>query len=311
MVKNSFTELIGNTPILKLNNFKEKYCLKANVLAKLEYFNPAGSVKDRVANALIEDAEQKGFLNKNSVIIEPTSGNTGIGLAAVAACKGYKIILTMPETMSIERRRLLAAYGAELVLTPGAEGMSGAIKKAQELADSMENSFIPGQFDNPANPNAHYNTTGPEIFEQTNGDVDIFISGVGTGGTITGVGRYLKENKKDVKIIAVEPESSPVLSKGEKGPHKIQGIGAGFVPKVLDTDVYDEVIAIPDDEALKTGSEIVRFEGILVGISSGAALWAAKKVALRPENEGKNIVVLLPDTGERYLSSEMFSTDNK
>jgi cysteine synthase A len=309
MVKNSFTELIGNTPILKLNNFKEKYCLKANVLAKLEYFNPAGSVKDRVANALIEDAEQKGFLNKNSVIIEPTSGNTGIGLAAVAACKGYKIILTMPETMSIERRRLLAAYGAELVLTPGAEGMSGAIKKAQELADSMENSFIPGQFDNPANPNAHYNTTGPEIFEQTNGDVDIFIAGVGTGGTITGVGRYLKENKKDVKIIAVEPESSPVLSKGEKGPHKIQGIGAGFVPKVLDTDVYDEVIAVPDDEALKTGSEIVRFEGILVGISSGAALWAAKKVALRPENEGKNIVVLLPDTGERYLSSEMFSTD--
>lgn len=311
MVKNSFTELIGNTPILKLNNFKEKYCLKANVLAKLEYFNPAGSVKDRVANALIKDAEQKGFLNKNSVIIEPTSGNTGIGLAAVAACKGYKIILTMPETMSIERRRLLAAYGAELVLTPGAEGMSGAIKKAQELADSMENSFIPGQFDNPANPNAHYNTTGPEIFEQTNGDVDIFISGVGTGGTITGVGRYLKENKKDVKIIAVEPESSPVLSKGEKGPHKIQGIGAGFVPKVLDTDVYDEVIAVPDDEALKTGSEIVRFEGILVGISSGAALWAAKKVALRPENEGKNIVVLLPDTGERYLSSEMFSTNNK
>ena len=309
MVKNSFTELIGNTPILKLNNFKEKYCLKSNVLAKLEYFNPAGSVKDRVANALIEDAEQKGFLNKNSVIIEPTSGNTGIGLAAVAACKGYKIILTMPETMSIERRRLLAAYGAELVLTPGAEGMSGAIKKAQELADSMENSFIPGQFDNPANPNAHYNTTGPEIFEQTNGDVDIFISGVGTGGTITGVGRYLKENKKDVNIIAVEPESSPVLSKGEKGPHKIQGIGAGFVPKVLDTDVYDEVIAVPDDEALKTGSEIVRFEGILVGISSGAALWAAKKVALRPENEGKNIVVLLPDTGERYLSSEMFSTD--
>lgn len=309
MVKNSFTELIGNTPILKLNNFKEKYCLKANVLAKLEYFNPAGSVKDRVANALIEDAEQKGFLNKNSVIIEPTSGNTGIGLAAVAACKGYKIILTMPETMSIERRRLLAAYGAELVLTPGAEGMSGAIKKAQELADSMENSFIPGQFDNPANPNAHYNTTGPEIFEQTNGDVDIFIAGVGTGGTITGVGRYLKENKKDVKIIAVEPESSPVLSNGEKGPHKIQGIGAGFVPKVLDTDVYDEVIAVPDDEALKTGSEIVRLEGILVGISSGAALWAAKKVALRPENEGKNIVVLLPDTGERYLSSEMFSTD--
>lgn len=309
MVKDSFTELIGNTPILKLNNFKEKYCLKANVLAKLEYFNPAGSVKDRVANALIKDAEQKGFLNKNSVIIEPTSGNTGIGLAAVAACKGYKIILTMPETMSIERRRLLAAYGAELVLTPGAEGMSGAIKKAQELADSMENSFIPGQFDNPANPNAHYNTTGPEIFEQTNGDVDIFIAGVGTGGTITGVGRYLKENKKDVKIIAVEPESSPVLSKGEKGPHKIQGIGAGFVPKVLDTDVYDEVIAVPDDEALKTGSEIVRFEGILVGISSGAALWAAKKVALRPENEGKNIVVLLPDTGERYLSSEMFSTD--
>ncbi len=311
MVKNSFTELIGNTPILKLNNFKEKYCLKSNVLAKLEYFNPAGSVKDRVANALIEDAEQKGFLNKNSVIIEPTSGNTGIGLAAVAACKGYKIILTMPETMSIERRRLLAAYGAELVLTPGAEGMSGAIKKAQELADSMENSFIPGQFDNPANPNAHYNMTGPEIFEQTNGDVDIFISGVGTGGTITGVGRYLKENKKDVKIIAVEPESSPFLSKGEKGPHKIQGIGAGFVPKVLDTDVYDEVIAVPDDEALKTGSEIVRLEGILVGISSGAALWAAKKVALRPENEGKNIVVLLPDTGERYLSSEMFSTDNK
>lgn len=309
MVKDSFTELIGNTPILKLNNFKEKYCLKANVLAKLEYFNPAGSVKDRVANALIKDAEQKGFLNKNSVIIEPTSGNTGIGLAAVAACKGYKIILTMPETMSIERRRLLAAYGAELVLTPGAEGMSGAIKKAQELADSMENSFIPGQFDNPANPNAHYNTTGPEIFEQTNGDVDIFIAGVGTGGTITGVGRYLKENKKDVKIIAVEPESSPVLSKGEKGPHKIQGIGAGFVPKVLDTDVYDEVIAVPDDEALKTGSEIVRLEGILVGISSGAALWAAKKVALRPENEGKNIVVLLPDTGERYLSSEMFSTD--
>lgn len=311
MVKDSFTELIGNTPILKLNNFKEKYCLKANVLAKLEYFNPAGSVKDRVANALIKDAEQKGFLNKNSVIIEPTSGNTGIGLAAVAACKGYKIILTMPETMSIERRRLLAAYGAELVLTPGAEGMSGAIKKAQELADSMENSFIPGQFDNPANPNAHYNTTGPEIFEQTNGDVDIFIAGVGTGGTITGVGRYLKENKKDVKIIAVEPESSPVLSKGEKGPHKIQGIGAGFVPKVLDTDVYDEVIAVPDDEALKTGSEIVRLEGILVGISSGAALWAAKKVALRPENEGKNIVVLLPDTGERYLSSEMFSTNNK
>jgi cysteine synthase A len=301
------TELIGKTPLLELENYREKYNLKANLIGKLEYFNPAGSVKDRIANAMIEDAENKGLLKKGSVIIEPTSGNTGIGLASVATSKGYRTILTMPETMSIERRNLLKAYGAEVVLTEGAKGMKGAIAKAEELSKEIPNSFIPAQFDNQANPKVHYETTGPEIWEDTEGNVDIFVSGIGTGGTITGAGKFLKEKNPNVKIIAVEPADSPVLSKGVSGAHKIQGIGAGFVPKTLDTAVYDEIIVVENEDAFAKGREIARTEGILVGISSGAALWAATEIAKRPESEGKNIVILLPDTGERYLSTALFA----
>lgn len=303
------TDLIGNTPLVELENLENSDDINATILAKLEYFNPAGSVKDRIAFAMIEDAQAKGLLQENSVIIEPTSGNTGIGLAAVGASKGYKVILTMPETMSVERRNLLKAYGAELVLTEGAKGMKGAIEKANELGQSTENSFIPSQFSNPANPAIHEATTGPEIWNDTNGDVDIFISGVGTGGTITGVGHYLKNKKPSVQIIAIEPADSAVLEGKPSGPHKIQGIGAGFVPEVLDTKVYDEVIPVTNDDAFKNGREIARKEGLLVGISSGAVLWAAKKVAERPENEGKTIVVLLPDTGDRYLSTPLFEND--
>ena len=306
-IKTSFTDLVGNTPLLELTNIEKKYALSARLIAKLEYFNPAGSVKDRIAKSMIEDAEEKGLLRPDSVIIEPTSGNTGIGLAAVAAAKGYKVILTMPETMSVERRNLLKAYGAELVLTDGTLGMKGAIAKAKELAQSTPHSFIPGQFENPANPAVHRATTGPEIWSQTDGAVDIFVSGVGTGGTITGVGEYLKSQKPGVKIVAVEPASSPVLSEGKSGPHKIQGIGAGFVPEVLNTSVYDEIIRVENEDAFKTGREIARGEGILVGISSGAAAWASLELARRPENTGKTIVVLLPDTGDRYLSTPLFS----
>lgn len=302
----SLTELIGNTPLLALTNYSRQYSPEAAILAKLEYFNPAGSVKDRVAKALIEDAEQRGLLKSGSVIIEPTSGNTGIGLASVAAAKGYRIILTMPETMSLERRNLLKAYGAELVLTEGARGMIGAIAKAEELAAEIPQSFLPGQFSNPANPAIHKTTTGPEIWRDTAGSVDIFVAGVGTGGTISGVGAYLKSLKPDVKIIAVEPSDSPVLSKGTAGPHRIQGIGAGFVPQTLDTAVYDEVVAIDADNALATVKLLAKTEGLLVGISSGAALYAATCIAKRPENKGKTIVALLPDTGERYLSSPGF-----
>lgn len=305
-VYEKLTDLIGSTPLFKLSNFAKEEKLDATVLAKLEYFNPAGSVKDRIAKAMIEDAEAKGLLKKGSVIIEPTSGNTGIGLASVAAARGYRIILTMPETMSVERRNLLKAYGAELVLTEGAKGMKGAIAKAEELKNEIPNSFIPGQFVNMANPTAHYNTTGPEIWNDTDGKVDIFIAGVGTGGTLSGVGKYLKEKNKNIKVIAVEPASSPVLSKGVAGPHKIQGIGAGFVPETLNTKIYDEIIPVENDEAFRVGKEIARKEGILVGISSGAALYAASVVAKRPENKGKTIVVLLPDTGDRYLSTPMF-----
>ncbi len=305
-VYEKLTDLIGSTPLFKLSNFAKEEKLGATVLAKLEYFNPAGSVKDRIAKAMIEDAEAKGLLKKGSVIIEPTSGNTGIGLASVAAARGYRIILTMPETMSVERRNLLKAYGAELVLTEGAKGMKGAIAKAEELKNEIPNSFIPGQFVNMANPTAHYNTTGPEIWNDTDGKVDIFIAGVGTGGTLSGVGKYLKEKNKDIKVIAVEPASSPVLSKGVAGPHKIQGIGAGFVPETLNTKIYDEIIPVENEEAFRVGKEIARKEGILVGISSGAALYAASVVAKRPENKGKTIVVLLPDTGDRYLSTPMF-----
>lgn len=305
-VYEKLTDLIGSTPLFKLSNFAKEEKLDATVLAKLEYFNPAGSVKDRIAKAMIEDAEAKGLLKKGSVIIEPTSGNTGIGLASVAAARGYRIILTMPETMSVERRNLLKAYGAELVLTEGAKGMKGAIAKAEELKNEIPNSFIPGQFVNMANPTAHYNTTGPEIWNDTDGKVDIFIAGVGTGGTLSGVGKYLKEKNKDIKVIAVEPASSPVLSKGVAGPHKIQGIGAGFVPETLNTKIYDEIIPVENEEAFRVGKEIARKEGILVGISSGAALYAASVVAKRPENKGKTIVVLLPDTGDRYLSTPMF-----
>lgn len=305
-VYEKLTDLIGSTPLFKLSNFAKEEKLDATVLAKLEYFNPAGSVKDRIAKAMIEDAEAKGLLKKGSVIIEPTSGNTGIGLASVAAARGYRIILTMPETMSVERRNLLKAYGAELVLTEGAKGMKGAIAKAEELKNEIPNSFIPGQFVNMANPTAHYNTTGPEIWNDTDGKVDIFIAGVGTGGTLSGVGKYLKEKNKDIKVIAVEPASSPVLSKGVAGPHKIQGIGAGFVPETLNTKIYDEIIPVENEEAFRDGKEIARKEGILVGISSGAALYAASVVAKRPENKGKTIVVLLPDTGDRYLSTPMF-----
>lgn len=301
------TDLIGGTPILKLNNYIALNELPANIYAKLEYFNPAGSVKDRIAKAMIDDAEAKGALKPGAVIIEPTSGNTGIGLAAVAASKGYRIILTMPETMSVERRNLLKAYGAELVLTDGAKGMKGAIAKAEELAQQIEGGFIPSQFTNSANPTAHFNTTGPEIWEDTDGKVDIFVAGVGTGGTVSGVGKYLKSKNPNVKVVAVEPAGSPVLSKGVAGPHKIQGIGAGFVPETLDTKIYDEIIAVENEGAFATGRTLARKEGLLVGISSGAAVYAATQLAKRPENKGKNIVVLLPDTGDRYLSTPMFA----
>ncbi len=303
----SLTELVGKTPLLELSNYEQKKELGATVIAKLEYYNPAGSVKDRIAKAMIEDAEQKGVLKEGSVIIEPTSGNTGIGLASIAAARGYRLILTMPETMSIERRNLLKAYGAELVLTEGAKGMKGAIAKANELAQEIPNSFIPGQFDNPANPAIHKATTGPEIWEDTDGKVDILVAGVGTGGTITGTGEFLKSKKADVKVVAVEPDDSPVLSEGKAGPHKIQGIGAGFVPQVLNTGVYDEIIRVKNEDAFATGRELSKSEGLLVGISSGAALWAATELAKRPENKGKTIVVILPDTGERYLSTPLFS----
>ncbi|NLY68451.1 MAG: cysteine synthase A [Clostridiales bacterium] len=306
-IKKSFSELIGGTPVLELARLADKRSLKARIVAKLEYFNPAGSVKDRIAAAMIEDAERRGLLGPGSVIIEPTSGNTGIGLAAVAASKGYRVILTMPETMSVERRRLLAAYGAELVLTEGGLGMTGAIKKAEELAKTIPGAFIPGQFENPANPEIHRKTTGPEIWRQTDGTVDIFVSGIGTGGTITGAGGYLKSVKPSVKVVAVEPAASPVLSGGSSGPHKIQGIGAGFVPKVLDTDIYDEIITVTNEDAFSAAREVARTEGVLVGISSGAALWASLELAGRPENEGKTIVAILPDTGERYLSTPLFS----
>lgn len=301
------SELIGSTPLVRLKNYSANRKLAATVLAKVEFFNPAGSVKDRIAKAMIEDAENKGLLNPGSVIIEPTSGNTGIGLASVAAARGYKIILTMPETMSVERRNLLKAYGAELVLTDGAKGMKGAITKAKELASETPNSFIPSQFTNPANPAIHRATTGPEIWNDTEGKVDIFVAGVGTGGTITGVGEYLKSQNPDIKIVAVEPAGSPVLSKGTPGAHKIQGIGAGFVPDTLNTDVYDEIITVENEDAFATGKAIAREDGVLVGISSGAAVFAATELAKRPENEGKVIVALLPDTGERYLSTPMFT----
>ena len=299
--------LIGNTPLVEVTNVEKDQDLNAKILVKLEYFNPAGSVKDRIAKAMIEDAEEKGILKEGSVIIEPTSGNTGIGLAAIAAAKGYRIILTMPETMSVERRNILKAYGAELVLTEGAQGMKGAIAKADELAKEIPNSFIPGQFVNPANPAAHRATTGPEIWNDTDGDVDIFIAGVGTGGTLTGVGEYLKEKKPDVKIVALEPATSPVLSEGKSGAHKIQGIGAGFVPDVLNTKVYDEIITVENDDAFATGKLLAKHEGVLVGISSGAALWAAIDYAKRPENKGKTIVALLPDNGDRYYSTPLFA----
>lgn len=304
-VKNSFLDLVGNTPPVRVNNLIKKDELKADVLAKLEYFNPAGSVKDRIAKEMILDALEKGLINENTTLIEPTSGNTGIGLSAVATALNLKIIITMPETMSVERRNLMKAYGAELVLTPGSEGMKGAIAKAKELASQIENSFIPGQFENPANPTAHYKTTGPEIYEQTEGKVDIFVAGVGTGGTISGIGKYLKEKNPEVKVVAVEPASSPVLSTGKGGAHKIQGIGAGFVPETLDTKIYDEIITVENEDAFATGKEMAKTEGILVGISSGAALYAAKELAKREENAGKTIVVLLPDGGDRYLSTPL------
>ncbi len=300
-------QLIGKTPLLELTHIEKEYGLKAKILAKLEYFNPAGSVKDRIAKGMIDDAEQKGLLKKGSVIIEPTSGNTGIGLASVAAARGYRIIIVMPETMSVERRQLMKAYGAELVLSPGDKGMKGAIAKAEELAKEIPNSFIPGQFVNPANPAVHKATTGPEIYEDTDGKVDFFVAGVGTGGTITGVGEYLKEKNPNVKVVAVEPKTSAVLSTGVAGPHKIQGIGAGFVPEVLNTKVYDEIIPVENEAAFETGRLIGRKEGVLVGISSGAATFAAIEIAKRPENEGKTIVVLLPDTGDRYLSTPLFA----
>ena len=303
----SADQLIGHTPLLELTHIEKAHGLKAKVVAKLEYFNPAGSVKDRIARAMIDDAEAKGILKPSSVIIEPTSGNTGIGLASVAAARGYRIIIVMPETMSVERRQLMKAYGAELVLTEGAKGMKGAIAKADELAKEIPNSFVPGQFVNAANPKAHFESTGPEIWQDTDGKVDIFVAGVGTGGTVTGVGQYLKSQNPAVKVVAVEPASSPVLSKGVSGSHKIQGIGAGFVPDVLDTKVYDEIIPVENDDAFTAGREIGRREGVLVGISSGAAIWAAIELAKRPENEGKTIVALLPDTGDRYLSTPLFA----
>ena len=303
----SADQLIGKTPLLELTHIEKKFGLKARVLAKLEYFNPAGSVKDRIAKAMIDDAEAKGLLKEGSVIIEPTSGNTGIGLASVAAARGYRIIIVMPETMSVERRQLMKAYGAELVLTEGAKGMKGAIAKADELAKEIPDSFVPGQFVNPANPKAHFETTGPEIWADTDGKVDYFVAGVGTGGTVTGVGQYLKSRNPAVKVVAVEPKSSAVLSTGVAGSHKIQGIGAGFVPDVLDTKVYDEIIPVDNDDAFKLGKEVGHSEGVLVGISSGAALWAAIELAKRPENEGKTLVALLPDTGDRYLSTPLFA----
>lgn len=305
-VYHNVLDLIGNTPLLEAHNLEKEFDLKAKILLKLEYFNPAGSIKDRIAKAMIEDAEAKGLISEGATIIEPTSGNTGIGLAAVAVAKGYKAILTMPETMSVERRNILKAYGAEIVLTPGEKGMSGAIAKAKELAEEIPNSFIPGQFDNPANPAVHKATTGPEIWRDTEGNVDIFIAGVGTGGTLTGTGSYLKEQKPEVKVIAVEPATSPVLSKGVGGPHKIQGIGAGFVPKVLDTEIYDEIFPVENDKAFEFGKVLAKTEGILVGISSGAALYAAVEQAKKAENEGKTIVVVLPDNGDRYYSTPLF-----
>ena len=304
-IKNGFLDLVGQTPLVRLNNLIKKEGLEADVLAKLEYFNPAGSVKDRIAKEMILDAMEKGLINENTTLIEPTSGNTGIGLSAVATALNLKIIITMPETMSVERRNLMKAYGAELVLTPGSEGMKGAIAKAKELASQIENSFILGQFENPANPTAHYKTTGPEIYEQTEGKIDIFVAGVGTGGTISGIGKYLKEKNPEVKVVAVEPASSPVLSTGKGGAHKIQGIGAGFVPETLDTKIYDEIITVENEDAFATGKEMAKTEGILVGISSGAALYAAKELAKREENAGKTIVVLLPDGGDRYLSTPL------
>ncbi|MGN1088916.1 MAG: cysteine synthase A [Huintestinicola sp.] len=305
-IYHKMTELVGKTPLLELENIEKEKGLEATVLAKLEYFNPAGSVKDRIAKAMIEDAEAKGVLKKGSVIIEPTSGNTGIGIAAIAASKGYRVIIAMPETMSVERRNLMKAYGAELVLTPGHLGMKGAIAKAQELAEEIPDSFIPSQFTNPANPAAHQKTTGAEIWDDTDGKVDIFVAGVGTGGTISGTGAYLKSKNPDIKVVAVEPKGSPVLSEGKPGPHKIQGIGAGFVPETLNTKIYDEIITVENEDAFEMGRMAARKEGVLVGISSGAALWAAAELAKRPENKGKVIVALLPDTGERYLSTAMF-----
>ena len=304
-IKNGFLDLVGQTPLVRLNNLIKKEGLEADVLAKLEYFNPAGSVKDRIAKEMILDAMEKGLINENTTLIEPTSGNTGIGLSAVATALNLKIIITMPETMSVERRNLMKAYGAELVLTPGSEGMKGAIAKAKELASQIENSFIPGQFENPANPQAHYKTTGPEIYSQTEGKVDIFVAGVGTGGTISGIGKYLKEQNPNVKVVAVEPASSPVLSTGKGGAHKIQGIGAGFVPDTLDTKIYDEIITVENEDAFASGKEVAKTEGILIGISSGAAIQAAKELAKREENKGKTIVVLLPDGGDRYLSTPL------
>ena len=306
-VYTSVTELIGRTPLIELKNIEKKNSLNATVVAKLEYFNPAGSVKDRIAKAMIEDAEAKGVLKEGATIIEPTSGNTGIGLASVATAKGYRTILTMPETMSIERRNLLKAYGAEIVLTDGSKGMSGAIAKAEELKNEIDGAVILGQFVNPANPETHFKTTGPEIWADTEGKVDIFVAGVGTGGTLSGTGKYLKSQNPDVKVVAVEPETSPVLSEGHGGPHKIQGIGAGFVPETLDTQIYDEIVKVPNEAAFETANSIAKTEGILVGISSGASLWAALQLAQRPENEGKTIVAIFPDTGERYLSTGIFS----
>lgn len=302
----SLSDLIGKTPLLELTNFENNHNLEASVLAKLEYFNPAGSAKDRIAKAIIEDAEKSGKLKKGGTIIEPTSGNTGIGISSVAAARGYKVIITMPETMSVERRLLMKAYGAQLVLTDGSKGMSGAIEKAEELSKQIEGSIVAGQFTNPANPKAHYETTGPEIYEDTDGKVDFFVAGVGTGGTISGTGKYLKEKNPNVKIIAVEPETSPVLSQGHGGAHKIQGIGAGFIPDTLDTEIYDEIIAVPNDAAFEYSREVTKSDGLLVGISSGAAIYAATLIAKRPENKGKVIVALLPDTGERYLSTDLF-----
>lgn len=307
MIYTSVDQLIGNTPLLRLTQLEQKHRLEAKLVAKLEYLNPSGSVKDRVAKAMLDDAEEKGLLKKDTVIIEPTSGNTGIGLASVAAARGYRIIIVMPETMSVERRQLMKAYGAELVLTDGSKGMQGAIEKAEELAKKLPSAFIPGQFVNPANPAVHRATTGPEIYQDTEGEVDIFVAGVGTGGTITGIGEYLKSKKPGVKIVAVEPASSPVLSKGVAGSHKIQGIGAGFIPEILHTSVYDEIMTVSDEDAFAAGKEIGRTEGVLVGISSGAALWAAIELAKRAENKGKTIVALLPDTGDRYLSTPMFA----